>query len=244
MSNLSKPAFLCLGALLAVAPTQAQEVAAPVAPAPAPVAAPAANPVQDLIDGYINGVTNIKRDQTGAIKSVVVVARTDIPGGLPSAMAERQASRSAQVRAQAAFREWLNSEVAMAYNEKNELTIYTEGSAEGETGAANAQIKSSGKTVTKEEFAMRVEGFVRGLQTIGSGVNDRNQFVAVYGWNAATTRALDGVEALMRPANARQQGRLGQQGPLLDSQRQQEQQGNLRPVQRGSSITDDAADFF
>ena len=181
-----------------------------------------------VAEGYQTGVTSIKQDPTtGAIVSVVVVGRANINRGLPSVQAERQASRAAQLNAQGEFRQWLHAKTRMVASDNLTVAVYTKGEADGELGAASAQTKTDTKQITKEQVKTVAEGFVRGLQQIAAGVNARGQFVAVYGWSAARTKALDGG-----------------QGGAAQRQGQQQKPGNLKPVRQGKSVSDDAALFF
>ena len=248
MKSFAKTAVLCVGATLTLAAMAQTQAATQTQPAAAPAVQ---SPTDKLIEGYQTGVTNIKQDPTtGAIVSLVVVGRANINRGLPSVQAERWASRAAQLNAQGEFRQWLHSETRMVASDDLTVAVYTKGEADGELGAASAQTKTDTKQITKEQVKTVAEGFVRGLQQIAAGVNTRGQFVAVYGWSAARTKALDGVEALMRPAvqqNAQRQQGAAQgaaQGGAAQQQGQQQKPGNLKPVRQGKSVSDDAALFF
>lgn len=248
MNPTLKVATFCLGATLA-AGAFAQQPAVANAPAAAQAQPSAADKLTALIEGRHNGVTEIKRDANGAITSFVVVGRAPLNRTLPAAFAEQNAQRVAVVTAQRAVREFMQTKVEAKTTQTGNVDLYIKGQAGGDTGGASAQQTSESRFLTKDEIKSVTEGVVAGLQTIGEGVKrSGDMYVVVYGWSARTTAALSAVNALMQGTTDTPARNVGGQGAANGAANQggpaNAGQGNVRAVQPGVSISNDAAEFL
>ncbi len=233
----------CLGAAMASGAFAQQ----PVAAQPAAAAKPsAAETLSALAEGRISGVQNIKRDAMGGITSLVVIGRADVSRSMMANQAELFAARIAASDAQRRFREWMSTKVEATYSQKSGLELRTKGSAAGDTGPASATQTSDARMLTSDEIKTVTEGIVAGLQTIYEGVNSRGMYVIVYGWSAKNTAQISAVNALMQDALRTPAQNAGGQGAWGGAWGQggAAGQGNIRAVQPGGSVSNDAAEFL
>lgn len=221
--------------------------------------------VDKIIKSEMTGTQNIKKDNTGAIQSLVVIGRGTIPKGLPSAKAKEIGRKAAERSARTEFSKFLNTSVDFKESATGEVAMMSKGEAAGEE-AGNAVSAAASLDTHSEAYAAATKSAQAGLQQIGAGIND-GTFVAVYGWSAADTIALikvskamkDTADASVRDANTVEKSRetkatSSDSAPAASNEKAQSNSKEAAPQSSGntsvkapansSSSSSSAKDFF
>lgn len=138
------------------------------------------------------GVSNVVRDRKGRIVSVLIVGRSRISTVLGAAKGKEVAQQRASLMADAEFSKWLGSKVEVHESDKNETTLFLEGSEENDKEA----LRESGKAVekTSAEFKRISRSFIRGLQVVYREVSGKKkELTLVKKWRAKTAEAIEKI---------------------------------------------------
>ncbi len=129
------------------------------------------------------GVQNIKQDENGHVKTLVVVGTSRVSTVLGLAKGRKIATQRARLNAKAELVKWLQEKVSSMEQDQEETIIQLKGDGEKQTEEG----KSTEHTITKvESFA---EGMIRGMITLNLTVSepekDGSQTLSIIlGWSA------------------------------------------------------------
>lgn len=128
------------------------------------------------------GIHNIKKDDSGAMKSCVVVGQSRISTALGLNKGLIDARRNARLSAEQEFVKWVKSNVKAVQSSGTETILMLEGSG-GKTSESGKSIETS-----TEAIGSAAEGAVRGLQVVGfdqQGGQGDSILTVVLGWSPA-----------------------------------------------------------
>lgn len=208
--------------------------------------------LEAIAKGRISGVTGIKKNDDGSIRSLLIIGRASFNKLMDEDDAEENAREDAEINASVAFSEYLNKTVSVS--RKRSTAAKTTSSA----ADSNGQVTSSGTaekiSVKSQEFASISKAAVAGMKEIYAGVHN-NKYVIIYAWDKSECKQLKDVVLTMsetaqtaikeaKDAESRISAPAGShQAPV----RSNEQRGNRRnggTVQEGGSASDDAGDYL
>ena len=154
-------------------------------------AEPKAVSVEEQMDNLVKqgpGIHNIKKDDKGRVKSLVVVGQSRISTVLGATKGKEVARKRAEQSAKAAFVKWLGESVMVCENSENETTMFIQGEESNDKNA----MSEAGKAVEKntDTYKSVAAGLVRGLQLLHSDVNaEDKECTVVYGWSLANAKS-------------------------------------------------------
>lgn len=123
-----------------------------------------------------DGVHEIKKNDDGTLKSLKVVGSSRISTVLGKAKGLQRAQKKASMKANAAFVEWIKSEVTSISEESDETILTLQGDGEN--------VKEQGKAteMSKEVIAKKAQGLVRGLTLVAKDQTE-DMMTLVYLWS-------------------------------------------------------------
>jgi hypothetical protein len=172
------------------------------------------------------GVHAVMKDAKGRVTSCVVVVQSRVGTALGRAKGLELARARARLAALAEFRRWLREEVRVYEKVEDESVTLVEAKGAGEDGPAEA-----GKAVEKatRRFESVAAGLVRGARVLHAEVDGHGgTYTLVLGWDAATSRAAQRAEGVLKGAAERGR-KVGNKKETADDARE-----FLGPPQGGS----------
>ena len=148
-------------------------------------AQPKAVSVEEQMDNLVKqgpGIHNIKKDDKGRVKSLIVVGQSRISTVLGATKGKEVSRKRAEQSAKAAFVKWLGEAVVVCENSENETTMFIQGEESKDKDA----LSEAGKAVEKnsDTYKSVAAGLVRGLQLLHSNLNaEDKEYTVVYGWS-------------------------------------------------------------
>jgi hypothetical protein len=134
------------------------------------------------------GVSNVKKDGKGRIRSCVVVGQSRISTVLGRPKGLETARQRASLDAKAQFVKWLKEKVSVCEkNEDHTITLI-----EGKEGDEKGSLKETGKAIesTSKKMQAVAEGLVRGMQNLHVEVSDKDKtYTVVMGWDSKSANA-------------------------------------------------------
>lgn len=140
---------------------------------------------EDQIKQFANlgpGIHNIKKDDSGAMKSCIVVGQSRISTVLGLNKGLIDARRNARLSAEQEFVKWVKSNVKAVQSSGTETILMLEGSG-GQTSESGKSTEASAEAIVSA-----AEGAVRGLQVVGfdqQGGQGDSILTVVLGWSPA-----------------------------------------------------------
>ena len=140
----------------------------------------AAEKLETLAKGHITGVTGIKTNTDGSIRSLLVVGRAPINRVLDADDAEASAREDAEISASAAFSEYLNKTVTVS--RRRVVAVKTASATNAEDGKAEKTAAAEVVNVKSQEFSSLSKAALSGMKEIYAGIHN-GKYVIVYAWD-------------------------------------------------------------
>ena len=154
-------------------------------------AEPKAASAEEQMDNLVKqgpGIHNIKKDNKGRVKSLIVVGQSRISTVLGATKGKEVARKRAEQSAKAAFVQWLGDKVEVHEGQDNETTLFLQ----GDEGNDKEALSEAGKAVEKntDTYKSVAGGLVRGLTLLHSNLNaEDKEYSVVYGWSLANAKS-------------------------------------------------------
>ena len=175
------------------------------------------------------GVQRVKKDQNGALKSLVVVGQASIATSLGK-RGLLVAKKSAGVNAQGEFAKWLKSNVKIKQSAGVSTLVATEGTEQGGVGQSTSSAKSTESF--SEVTESQAQAQVRALSPICADQDSETGFFTIiYGWSPANA-ALAGEAAVANEAGIDTSPESGQAG-----------NGEQTTVESKTTVSDEASEY-
>jgi len=209
--------------------------------------------LEALAKGRISGVTGIKKNDDGSIRSLLIIGRASFNKLMDVDEAEENAREDAEINASVAFSEYLNKSVTVS---RHRSTATKTGSAAVEqNGNVNKAAAAETISVKSQEFASLSKAAVAGMKEIFAGVYNE-KYVIIYAWDkaecaqlkdvvitmsetaqTAVKEAKDTESRLVQPSYVRQE-------PVENRNGSGSSRRPAAKVEEGGSASDDAGDYI
>ena len=201
----------------------------------------------------ISGVTGIKKNADGSIRSLLIIGRANLNKLMDEDEAEENAREDAAINASTAFAEYLNKSVSVSRRRIN--ATKTVSSATDANGQVNKSGSAETISVKSQEFASISKAAIAGLKEIYAGVHN-STYVIIYAWDKAECKQLEGVIMTMsetaqkavkeaKDLESRMAAPAGTpQPPVRVNNGKGSKRRGSPAIQEGGSASDDAGDYL
>lgn len=190
MKNYIATAFAA-SALLAATSFAQQQVPAPASQ----------NPVKELSD-LGSGVHKVKLAEDGSMKSCVIVGQARISNALGPSKGILTARKVAKQNAEAAFVNWLKTQVSDVRTNGEETSFKLKGSVSGD-GEAQTYEDAESTEINSQVTVSVSQGALRGMSLIGADQDASTGILTqVYAWKPAFAAAAAGTAGAMNTPDA------------------------------------------
>ena len=217
-----------------------------------------ADPVQGKLEalakGRISGVTGIKKNSDGSVKSLLIIGRASLNKLLDADEAEQSAREDAGINASAAFSEYLNKNVTVS-RRRSTMTATSSGGTEKD-GATSSSASARTINVKSQEFSSLSKAAVAGMKEIYAGVHN-NKYVIIYAWDKEECKQLKDVIITMsetaqtaikeaKDAESRLKAPAGSYQAPVSSRSEEKKRRVRKPstAKEGGSASADAGDYL
>lgn len=211
--------------------------------------------LESLAKGRISGVTGIKKDADGSVKSLLIIGRAPLNKLMDDDEAEENAREDANINASAAFSEYLDKTVTVS--RKRSTSAATSTSASEKDGATSKTATAETVNVKSQEFTSISKAALAGMKEIYAGVHS-NKYVIIYAWDKSECKQLKDVIFTMsetaqtaikeaKDAESRLSAPVGSYQPPVRPKGEPPRHHNRRSapaVQEGGSASADAGDYL
>ena len=201
----------------------------------------------------ISGVTGIKKNADGSIRSLLIIGRANLNKLMDEDEAEENAREDAAINASTAFAEYLNKSVSVSRRRIN--ATKTVSSATDANGQVNKSGSAETISVKSQEFASMSKAAIAGMKEIYAGVHN-SKYVIIYAWDKAECKQLEGVIMTMsetaqkavkeaKDLESRMTAPAGTpQPPVRVNNGKGSKRRGAPAIQEGGSASDDAGDYL
>lgn len=210
--------------------------------------------LESLAKGRISGVTGVKKNPDGSVKSLLIIGRAPLNKLMDSDEAEENAREDANINASAAFSEYLDKTVTVS--RKRSTRTATSSVASEKDGATTKAATAETINVKSQEFTSISKAALAGMKEIYAGVHN-NKYVIIYAWDKAECKQLKDVIFTMsdtaqtaikeaKDAESRLAAPTGSYQPPVRPKGEPPRGHRRNPpaVQEGGSASADAGDYL
>ncbi len=190
-----------------------------------------------------SGVTRIKKDENGNLKSLIIIGQSRISRTLGVTKGKEIAKERAKANAQAEFVKWMKSNVRTIRKQGDAMQIVIKGD--------DSSLSESGTAVETDEKQIESfsEGMIRGLEVIAAKTKDEGKdgvFTIIYGWTRGHANLAGSAEQANNNPDISQKTSVGSGTTTTNSGTTQTPTGgapDTRPIGDKTSVSPSANDF-
>ncbi len=149
-----------------------------------------------------DGVLNVKTNEDGGFKSLVVKATVEIEDVLGAAKGKQLARKEAEVKCKQALAKFLQEDFVMAEGANNSTVIETRGDSSKDAAGNTVKVRTQKGTEIKartEISASKAQAIIKGMIVLHSAVTDTKEpeYVLIMGINQTTMSQAVAVAAAL-----------------------------------------------
>lgn len=208
--------------------------------------------LEALAKGKISGVTGIKKNEDGSIRSLLIIGRANLNRLLDEDEAEESAREDAEINASVAFSEYLDKSVTVARKRSN--VTATSSSKTEKNGEVSGSSTADTISVKSQEFSQISKAIISGMKEIYAGIHN-GKYVIIYAWDKAECAQLKDVILTMsetaqtaikeaKEAESRIYAPTGSHQKPVPSKGGKSSKRPSRAIEEGGSASADAGDYL